>query len=81
MKDWIVRMTQWKCQDEWISQGGVVLENHKYYGPGLALGYRYTAGGGFHFDTSLGAGWAVEAQSVSAIGSLALGYTWRRQPS
>ena len=66
---------------EWISQGGVVLESHKHYGPGLAVGYRYTAGGGLHFDTGLGAGWAVGAQSVHPIGSLALGYTWRRRPS
>ena len=66
---------------EWISQGGVVLESHEYYGPGLAVGYRYTAGGGFHVDTSLGAGWAVGAESINGIGSLALGYTWRRRPS
>lgn len=49
------------------------------YGPGLAIGYRYTTGTGLHFDVSGGAGWAVgvEEGSLEFIGGLAIGYTWR----
>lgn len=63
---------------EWITQNGVLVESHQYYGPGLTAGYRYTTDGGLHFDASLGAGWAVGDRSVTQIGTLGVGYTWRR---
>jgi len=63
---------------QWVRQGPLLLESNKYYGPGLAVGYRYTADSGLHFDASLGAGWAVGDDSIGSVGSLAVGYTWRR---
>lgn len=63
---------------DWLSVNGVVVEDRKHYGPGLAIGYRFTAAGGIHFDFGLGGGWAVGNGSLHPIGTLAVGYTWRR---
>jgi hypothetical protein len=50
----------------------------RHYGPGLAVGYRYTTRIGLHFDVSGGIGRAVgvEEGSLEFIGGLAVGYTW-----
>lgn len=63
---------------DWTRHRGTLLDSNQYYGPGLAGGYRFTADGGFHFDLSWGAGWGIGAGRVDSVGSLAVGYTWRR---
>lgn len=60
-----------KIGDDWV-------DVKRYYGPGLSVGYHYTATGGFTFLVSAGAGWAVGLDEVGEILLLGLGYTWRR---
>jgi len=49
------------------------------YGPGIAAGYHYTAGGGFTLLVNGGIGWSPSAKKVGSVGSIGLGYTWRRR--
>ncbi len=64
---------------EWQRAGnGAPVDLDRDYGPGLAVGYRYTATGGFTVTTALGAGWAVGADRFVDTFHLGLGYTWRR---
>jgi hypothetical protein len=63
---------------EWERGGTGAVDLDRYYGPGLAMGYRYTATGGFTVTTALGAGWAVGADRFVDTFHLGLGYTWRR---
>ena len=51
-------------------------ELQRYYGPGLSLGYRYTASSGFTF--SAGAGGGDGSDGLEIIILLGLGYTWQR---
>lgn len=60
------------------SFGPVTIESHQHYGPGVAAGYRLTTTSGFHFEASAGPGWSVDDGQVEPVGSLAIGYTWRR---
>lgn len=61
--------------------GFTVVEGHRRYGPGAQLGYQYAALGGFTFELSGGAGYAVGTceglQRWQALLGLGIGYTWR----
>ena len=76
-----------------IMLGGVVLdEGKRLYGPGLQVGYQYTAGSGFTVMASGGLGLAIGASDltlrddllevrreseVQPLLSIGFGYTWR----
>lgn len=55
----------------------------RYYGPGLQVGYQYTARRWFTFEASVGAGYspgihtAVLDSGVQPMAGIAFGYTWR----
>jgi len=61
-------------------------DGQKVYGPGLQAGYHHTAGGGFTFMVSVGAGYGIgteflnpvykDPDSVHVLGGLGLGYSW-----
>ncbi|HSM04280.1 MAG TPA: hypothetical protein VK858_06650 [Longimicrobiales bacterium] len=66
-----------------VEQSGLFFgteESERLYGPGVGVGYRFTAGGGFHAELGIGVGWAPGDDVVAPIGSLAIGYTRRRDP-
>jgi hypothetical protein len=61
-------------------------DGQKLYGPGLEVGYQYTADGGFTLMASFGAGYGIgeelieplkETNSIYAMAGLGLGYTWK----
>lgn len=56
-------------------------EDKRLYGPGLQVGYQYTALGGFTILVSVGVGYAPgtseQFSPVEALGGLGFGYTWR----
>lgn len=66
-----------------VSQISVSTSGSHYYGPGLQLGYQYTARHGFTVMASAGLGYAlsqpasVVGSHVQALGGLGVGYTWR----
>ena len=47
------------------------------YGPGLSVGYHYTAAGGFTIIGGAGVGWSVSTDEAAPIVLLAFGHTWR----
>jgi hypothetical protein len=62
-------------------------DGQRLYGPGLQVGYQYTAAGGFTLMASAGAGYAVgqeliepldEPDPIYALIGLGLGYTWKQ---
>jgi hypothetical protein len=63
---------------EGTSLGPVTIESRQHYGVGVAAGYRLTTTSGFHFEVSAGSGWSVDDDTIAPVGSLAVGYTWRR---
>lgn len=66
-----------------LSQISVSSGGGHYYGPGLQLGYQYTARHGFTLLASAGVGYALSQPAsavgshVQALGGLGVGYTWR----
>lgn len=62
----------------WTRVGGQIIHFDRHYGPGLSVGYQYTAVGGFSVLAGLGAGWALGAGRAEPIASFGLGHTWRR---
>jgi len=66
-----------------VSQIAVTTLGGHQYGPGVQLGYQYTARHGFTVATSLGLGYVlsqpafVTGSRVQLLGGLGLGYTWR----
>ena len=51
-------------------------EINRHYGPGISLGYRYTASGGFTFSAALGVGEGAAEAGAEPIILFGLGYTW-----
>lgn len=49
----------------------------RHYGPGLSVGYHYTARGGFTMTVAGGAGWAVSLDELYPIVMLGFGHSWR----
>lgn len=56
--------------------GNKPVDSKDYYGPGLSVGYNYSAARGFTFLVSGGAGWAAGLETVYGMGLLGFGYTW-----
>ena len=56
---------------------------HRLYGPGLQAGYQFVTIGGFTLFVSGGFGFVLDrppgAKTVTGMGGLGLGYTWRRR--
>ena len=57
--------------------GVVFTDVTNHYGPGLSVGYHYTAAGGFTVWVAGGVGYAVGPGNVAPLGAVAVGYTWR----
>lgn len=53
------------------------IRTDTHYGPGLSIGYQYTAGRGFTLLVGGGAGWEPGSGDIVTIINLGVGYTWR----
>lgn len=60
---------------------GAAVEDKRFYGPGVQVGYQYTALSGFTLLASVGVGVALGVDEgvspVYGLGGLGFGYTWR----
>jgi hypothetical protein len=56
---------------------GLGTEVGRHYGPGVSIGYHYTARRGFTLLVGGGVGWAVGLDRVEPILNIGLGHTWR----
>jgi hypothetical protein len=65
---------------EWSAGAGSSIQQSHLYGPGAQLGYQLILNNGFTVAASLGAGYAVSAQTehVHLLAGISLGYTRRR---
>ena len=66
-----------------VTPEGASSEDSNLYGPGLQVGYAYTAGWGFAAMASVGLGYALgmasenDASPLAMLFGIGLGYTWR----